>query len=56
MQLVELAYFTQNVQQMTDFYHDLLGTEPVARSDDMAIFMSGHTNIFIHRKYSASEC
>ena len=55
MKLVELAYFTANVEQMADFYHNLLGTEPVARSDDMAIFMSGQTKIFFHRKYPASE-
>jgi catechol 2,3-dioxygenase-like lactoylglutathione lyase family enzyme len=55
MKLVELAYFTENVQQMADFYQTLLGAEPVARSDDMAIFMSGETKIFIHRTYPASE-
>ena len=55
MKLVELAYFTEHVQQMTDFYQSLLGAEPVAKSNDMAIFMSGFTKIFIHRKYQASE-
>jgi catechol 2,3-dioxygenase-like lactoylglutathione lyase family enzyme len=55
MKLVELAYFTENVSQMTDFYRSLLGAEPVARSEDMAIFMSGSTKIFIHRKYPAAE-
>jgi len=55
MKLVELAYFTENVEQMADFYRKLLDAEPVAKSDDMAIFMSGHTKIFIHRKYPASE-
>jgi catechol 2,3-dioxygenase-like lactoylglutathione lyase family enzyme len=55
MKLVELAYFTENVQAMTDFYRALLGVEPVAQSDDMAIFLSGETKIFIHKKYPASE-
>ena len=55
MKLVELAYFTEKVQQMADFYQALLGTEPVAKSDDMAIFMSGDTKIFIHRMYPASD-
>ena len=55
MKLVELAYFTENVQQMADFYHKLLDAEPVAKSDDMAIFMSGETKIFIHRKYPSSN-
>ena len=55
MKLIELAYFTENVQAMSDFYRSLLGDEPVANSDDMAIFMNGETKIFIHRKYPASE-
>lgn len=55
MKLHELAYFTENVQGMTDFYRGLLGTEPVALSEDMAIFMSGETKIFIHRNYHPSE-
>jgi catechol 2,3-dioxygenase-like lactoylglutathione lyase family enzyme len=55
MKLIELAYFTENVQQMEDFYRSLLGTEPVARSDDMAIFMTGQAKIFIHRKYVPAE-
>ena len=55
MKLIELAYFTENVQQMADFYHGLLGVGPVAKSDDLAIFMSGQTKIFIHRKYVPNE-
>jgi len=51
MKLIELAYFTENVQQMTDFYQTLLGVAPVANSDDMAIFMNGDVKIFIHRRY-----
>jgi catechol 2,3-dioxygenase-like lactoylglutathione lyase family enzyme len=55
MKLIELAYFTDNVGQMADFYRGLLGTEPVTRSDDMAIFISGQTKIFVHRKYVPAE-
>jgi catechol 2,3-dioxygenase-like lactoylglutathione lyase family enzyme len=55
MKLPELAYFTDNVQGMTDFYCGLLGMDPVAKSDDMAIFMSGGTKIFIHRNYPPAE-
>jgi len=40
---------------MADFYRTLLGAEPVAQSDDMAIFMSGGTRIFIHRNYPPTE-
>ena len=54
MKLVELAYFTDNVTHMSDFYRTLLGAEPVAASDDMAIFMSGETKVFIHKNYPAS--
>jgi len=55
MKLHELAYFTDNVQGMAAFYRGLLGGEPVAQSDDMAIFMSGGTKIFIHRNYPPAE-
>ena len=55
MKLHELAYFTDNVKGMADFYRGLLGAEPVAQSDDMAIFMSGGTKIFIHRNYPPSQ-
>ena len=55
MKLHELAYFTDNVKGMADFYRGLLGSEPVAQSDDMAIFMFGGTKIFIHRNYPPSE-
>lgn len=55
MKLIELAFFTDNVQPMADFYRSLLNAEPVAKSDDMAIFMTGETKIFIHRKYPSSN-
>ena len=55
MKLHELAYFTDNVKGMADFYRGLLGTEPVAQSEDIAIFMSGGTKIFIHHNYTPSE-
>jgi len=55
MKLLELAYFTDNVKGMSDFYCSLLGVDPVAQSADMAIFMSGGTKIFIHRNYSPFE-
>lgn len=51
MQIAEIAYFTDRVDEMAAFYHHLIGAEPVARSEDMAIFLSGSTKIFIHRSY-----
>jgi catechol 2,3-dioxygenase-like lactoylglutathione lyase family enzyme len=55
MRLYELAYFTDNVQKMTDFYRELLGVEAITQSDDLAIFMSGEIKIFIHRNYPPTE-
>jgi catechol 2,3-dioxygenase-like lactoylglutathione lyase family enzyme len=51
MQITEIAYFTEQVEEMAAFYQRLLEVEPVARSEDMAIFLSGETRIFIHRSY-----
>ena len=51
MKLSELAYFTPNVAEMTDFYRRLLGCEPVVQSEAMAIFYTGDTKIFIHQTY-----
>ena len=55
MKLVELAYFTDDVKQMSDFYRSLLGVDPVALSDDMAIYLNGDVKIFIHRTYKPKE-
>lgn len=55
MKLSELAFFTDNVAEMTTFYQRLLKSAPVAQSDDMAIFMIGTTKLFIHRNYSPAE-
>ncbi|HSL45020.1 MAG TPA: VOC family protein [Anaerolineales bacterium] len=52
MKLAEIAFFTDNVPQMTDFYRRLLGTNPVASSENMAIFFTDETKIFIHYKYA----
>ena len=55
MKLTELAFFTDNVQEMATFYRRLLGSEPVAQSEAMAIFMVGHTKLFIHHNYTPAE-
>ena len=52
MKLAEIAFFTDNVSRMTDFYRRLFGVEPVASSETMAIFFAGETKIFIHYKYT----
>ena len=55
MKLVEIASFTEDVESTINFYQSLLGTEPVAQSEGMAIFMIGGTKIFIHRTYEPGE-
>jgi catechol 2,3-dioxygenase-like lactoylglutathione lyase family enzyme len=55
MKLIELAFFTDRVKQMADFYSRLLGSEPVAQSEDMAIFSVGETKVFIHYRYTPGE-
>jgi len=55
MQLVELAYFTDDFDRMADFYSSLLGIAPVARSDGMAIIVVGTTKIFIHQRYTPAQ-
>ena len=55
MKLTEIAFFTENVSQMTDFYRRLLGIDPVASSESMAIFLLNETKIFIHQMYAPSD-
>ncbi len=51
MKLIEIAKFTDHVAEVSAFYRNLLGVDPVAESPDMAIFMNGDTKIFIHKLY-----
>jgi catechol 2,3-dioxygenase-like lactoylglutathione lyase family enzyme len=51
MRISELAYFTDKVPEMAAFYQTLLGSEPVAESEEMAIFVTNGVKIFIHRSY-----
>lgn len=53
--VAELAYFTDNVQAMTEFYKNLLGQDPNHADENMAIFMVGPTKLFIHKTYDAGE-
>lgn len=55
MKLIEMAYFTNDVDGMAEFYRKLLDSDPLASSEDMAIFMNGETKIFIHRTYESAE-
>lgn len=55
MKLIEMAYFTDDVKGMAEFYRKLLGNEPVASAEDMAVYMTGETKIFIHRTYDSPD-
>lgn len=55
MKLIEIAYFTRHVAEMAAFYRSLLSAEPIAASDDVAIFMNGEVKVFIHRTYEPEE-
>lgn len=55
MELNEIAYFTDQVDEMAEFYVQLLGAEPIAKSADMAIFVNKGVKIFLHRKYTPGE-
>lgn len=54
-ELTEIAFFSDDVPKMADFYKDLLDASPVAQSEGMAIFILGKTKLFIHRTYIPEE-
>jgi len=51
MKLVEIAYFTDKLDEMVEYYEKLLDTEPDARSGGMATFMLGDVKLFLHQNY-----
>jgi catechol 2,3-dioxygenase-like lactoylglutathione lyase family enzyme len=53
MKLIEIAKFTDKVAEVSGFYRQLLGVEPVAESPDMTIFINDGVKIFIHKMYEA---
>ena len=55
MKLAEIAFFTDKVGAMTDFYRRLLGMQPVACSETMAIFFANGIKIFIHYRYEPKD-
>jgi catechol-2,3-dioxygenase len=46
--IAEVAFFTSDVQRLTDFYSELLGRPADSRSDSHASFDLGGTTLFIH--------
>lgn len=55
MKLVELAFFTDDVDTMTQFFSAMLGTQPDVHADSMATFRLGEVKLFIHRRYTPGE-
>ena len=55
MKLSEIAFFTDDVGATRNFYQNLLGSDPIAQSDGMVIFMTDDIKIFIHRTYKPEE-
>jgi catechol 2,3-dioxygenase-like lactoylglutathione lyase family enzyme len=54
-QLAEIAFFTDQVEQLVVFYQALLDRAPVVQAEGMAIFEVGQTRLFIHKRYPAAE-
>lgn len=52
MKLSELAFFTDNVAKMTEFYQVLLGKTPDYSSQSMTLFTLGGITLLIHAKYT----
>lgn len=52
MELSELAFFTDNVTKMTEFYQGLLGRAPDYSSQNMAMFTLGRVTLLIHARYT----
>lgn len=53
--ITEIAYFTDQLEEMIVFYQKLLGATPEVQSEGMAIFMVGETKLFFHRSYTPTE-
>lgn len=52
MELTEVAFFTDNVTKMTEFYQKFLGKAPDYSSQNMTMFTVGGVTILIHARYT----
>jgi catechol 2,3-dioxygenase-like lactoylglutathione lyase family enzyme len=52
MELSELAFFTDNVSKMTEFYQKFLGKAPDYSSQTMTMFTLGGVTLLIHARYT----
>jgi len=55
MEFSEIAFFTNDIKKMTDYYHRLLGKAPDVADEDIAIFTIGGVSLLIHTNYTTSE-
>ncbi|HSJ56197.1 MAG TPA: VOC family protein [Anaerolineae bacterium] len=55
MELAEVAFFTDDVPALVEFYRRLLDSDPVDASDGTATFLAGGTRVFIHATYVPGE-
>ncbi|HEY4692952.1 MAG TPA: VOC family protein [Bellilinea sp.] len=55
MELSELAFFTDDVAGMTEFYQKLLGKVPDYAGQNMALFTLGSVTFLIHARYTPAD-
>lgn len=55
MELSELAFFTDDVVGMTEFYQKLLGKAPDYAGQNMTLFTLGAITFLIHARYSPAD-
>ncbi len=53
--LTEIAFFTDQVAEMTAFYRQFLGQEPAAAWPGGVVFMLGEVRLFLHETYEADD-
>jgi catechol 2,3-dioxygenase-like lactoylglutathione lyase family enzyme len=55
MKLVEIAYFTDKLDEMVEYYEKFLNIEPAERSGGMATFMLSDVKLFLHQNYTPED-
>lgn len=54
-EFVEIARFTDKLDELVRFYEKLLAAKPEVQSSGMAIFMLGKTKLFLHQSYPPAD-
>lgn len=55
MRLVEIAFFTESVEDLANFYRRATGATVEYQSNEIAILLSGQVKILIHQNYVPSD-